>query len=303
MRNILLYSLLCLIWGSTWIAIKIGLQDAPPMWSVAFRFLVAAGILLIFNAATGRQYPKGWRNKWWVAVPGLFTYTASYFLTYLGTQYIPAALASILFAVFPFFVLLLMSVMIRDERVTLPAVAGVIVGFAGIIVIFLEPVEWSDNALLGMVLLILSPLVAALGTVWVKKWLPHEPVLPMITLQMILGAILLTLFAFLFEDIARFQVTIKSVGSILFLAVLGSILTFGVYYWLLQRMRLVTMSLIALLAPMVAVFMGWLVLGEVLSVRDYIGAALVLSGVAVVNLKGRQEQEEESAVSSARSET
>lgn len=288
MRNALIYAALCLIWGSTWVAIKIGLDDAPPMWSVAFRFLVAAALLLAYNAINHTKYPAGWKEKWKVAWPGLFTYVGSYSFTYLGTQYIPSALASILFAVFPFFVLLLMPLMIKDERVTLKAILGTVVGFLGIVVIFLEPVEWSENALLGMIFLLLSPLAAALGTVSIKKWLRDEPVIPMITLQMALGSVLLTLMALFFEDITRFQITAKSVGSVVFLAVLGSIFTFAGYYWLLQRVRLVTMSMVALIAPLVAVYMGWLVLGEVLSVRDYIGAALVLSGVAVVTLRRRR---------------
>jgi len=106
----------------------------------------------------------------------------------------------------------------------------------------------------------------------------------------------------LFEDIGRFQLTFASVGSALYLAIFGSIITFAGYFWLLQRMKLVTMSLIALLTPLISVYMGWLFLDEVLSPRDYLGAALVLSGVAIV-IFGRRREGTESAVTAVSSET
>ncbi len=286
--NVLLYILLCLIWGSTWMAIKLGLRDSPPFWSAAIRFIIASTILIIYNRLAGNRYPAGWRNKLRVAWPGLFTYLASYTMTYVGSMYISSALASILFAVFPFFVLLLMTFMITDERVTWQSLGGVVIGFAGVVLIFAEPVAYGENAILGMILLVLSPLAAAIGTVSIRAYLKDEPVIPMVTLQMSLGAILLTLTAFLVEDIGQFHVTLTSVGALMYLAVFGSVISFTTYYRLLQRMKLVTMSMVALITPIFAVFLGFVFLDELLTAADYIGAALVLAGVAVVNLRGRK---------------
>ena len=287
MTNILVYILLCLIWGSTWIGIKIGLTDAPPIWSAAFRFILAVALLVIVNAVTGQKYPKGWRNIVRVAWPGLFTYLGSYTATYLGSQYISSAIASILFAVFPFMTMLLMIVMLKNERISLRSVLGVVVGFAGVVLIFAEPMDYGSNAAFGMLMMLLSPLAAAFGTVTVKAHLKDEDVFPMVTLQMAVGAIFLTLIAALVEDIALFQVTAKSVGAIVLLAVFGSVIAFTAYYWLLKRLPLITMSLIALITPIVAVCLGYFVLDEVLTTQDYMGAALVLTGVAVVNLKSK----------------
>lgn len=286
--NILLFIVLCLIWGSTWMAIKLGLRDSPPFWSAAIRFIIASAILIIYNRLAGNRYPAGWRNKLRVAWPGLFTYLASYTMTYVGSMYISSALASILFAVFPFFVLLLMTFMITDERVTWQSLVGVVIGFAGVVLIFAEPVAYGENAILGMILLVLSPLAAAIGTVSIRAYLKDEPVIPMVTLQMSLGAILLTLTAFLVEDIGQFHVTLTSVGALMYLAVFGSVISFTTYYRLLQRMKLVTMSMVALITPIFAVFLGFVFLDELLTAADYIGAALVLAGVAVVNLRGRK---------------
>jgi drug/metabolite transporter (DMT)-like permease len=283
--KLLTYIMLCLIWGSTWLGIKLGLEDAPPLWSAALRFILAAILLYAINFVAKQRYPIGWRNKWRAAWPGIFTFFGSYALTYMGENYISSALAAILFAVFPFFVMALMPLMVKTERVGIRSLTGAIVGFAGVVVIFAEPMQIGSGALIGMIFLILSPMCGALGSVAVKAYLHDEPVFPMITLQMTVGAILLTLTALVFEPFSDFKFTTTSVGAIVFLAVFGSIITFGGYYWLFKRVRLVTMSMVALITPVVAMFVGYIFLKEELTVVNYIGAALVLLGVAIVNIK------------------
>jgi drug/metabolite transporter (DMT)-like permease len=281
--------MLCLIWGLTWLVIKLGLEDAPPLWSAALRFILAAVLLYGINYFTGHRYPRGWRNKWRVAWPGIFTFFGSYALTYMGETHISSSLAAILFAVFPFFVMALMPLMVKTERVGIRSLIGAVVGFAGVVLIFAEPVQIGSSALLGMIFLILSPICAALGSVAVKAYLHDEPVFPMITLQMTVGAVLLTVMALVFEPFSDFKFTNTSVGAIVFLAIIGSIITFGGYYWLLKRVRLITMSLVALITPVVAMFAGYIFLNEELTLGNYIGAALVLGGVAVVNIKQTHE--------------
>lgn len=288
MTNILLYSLLCFIWGSTWIGIKIGLHDAPPIWSAALRFILAVLILVIINAAARQKYPRGWRNVLRVAWPGLFTYLGSYSFTYLGTAHISSALASILFAVFPFFVMFLMTFMLKAEKVTLRSTIGVVLGFAGVVLIFAEPIDYGSDAAFGMAMILLSAFCAAMGTVSIKAFLKTEDVFPMVTLQMALGAILLTLTALLTDDLSLFQVTTKSIGAMIYLAVCGSVVSFTSYYWLLKRLPIITMSMVALITPIVSMVLGYVILGELLTKQDYAGAALVLIGVAVVNLKSNK---------------
>ncbi len=285
MTQILVYILLCLIWGSTWMAIKIGLHDAPPIWSAAIRFALAVLVLIIINAISGQKYPLGWRNKWRVAWPGVFTYFGSYSFTYLGSQYISSALASILFAVFPFMVMLLMTMMLKSEPIRTRSVIGVVLGFIGVVLIFLEPLDYGSYAAFGMLMMLLSPLAAAVGTVSIKAYLKDEDVFPMVALQMTLGAVLLTITALLVEEISTFKLTTASIGATIFLATFGSVISFTSYYWLLKRLPILTMSMVALITPLVAMFVGYIVLDEVLITQDYVGAALVLTGVAVVNLK------------------
>jgi drug/metabolite transporter (DMT)-like permease len=265
--------------------IKIGLHDAPPLWSAALRFVLAVLLLLILNAISGQKYPQGWRRRMRVAWPGLFTYFGSYSFTYLGASQISSALASILFAVFPFFVMLLMHFMLKAEKITLRSVMGVVMGFAGIVLIFAEPIDYAGTAFLGMGMILLSAFCAAMGTVSIKAYMKTEDVFPMVTLQMALGAILLTLTAIFADDLSLFHATAKSIGALVYLAVFGSVVSFTGYYWLLKRLPLITMSMIALITPIVAMCLGYLILDEVLTTQDYAGALLVLAGIAVVNVR------------------
>lgn len=287
MTNFFLYILVCIIWGTTWMAIKIGLNDAPPLWSLALRCLVATSILWAVNIVSGQKYPQGWRNKWRVAWPGIFSYLGSYICTYLGSQYISSGLASILFSTFPFFVMALMTFMLKGERISLRSIIGAIVGFVGIIFIFAEPLEYGDNAVLGMSLMLLSPISAAVGMVSIKKYLADEDVFPMVTLQMTLGTALVVATALLFDDWTLFKVTYASIGALLYLSIFGSVVAFTSYYWLLKRLSMLTMSMIALITPLLALIVGYVVLDEVLTSQDYAGTAMVLAGVAIVNLKSK----------------
>jgi len=281
----LVYIALCLIWGSTWGAIKIGLQDAPPLWSAAVRIMLAGIILAIYNLMAGNRYPSGWKRRLRVAWPGLFTFALSYLLVYAGNQHVSSALASIMFATFPFFVLMLVPVVVKTERVAPRSIIGALIGFGGIVVIFAGPLSLNADAFWGAGLIVLGTAFAAYGTAFVKGYLADEPVAPMLALQMSASGLIMLLAAALFDDLSGLRWSAVSIGSILYLAVFGSVLTFGGYFWLLKKISAVRISMIALVTPLIAIFLGYLALGEALTGWDYVGSALVLGGVLWVNIK------------------
>lgn len=270
-----------MVWGSTWLAIKIGLQDAPPVWSAAVRMLLAGLILLLYTNLAGKSFPDGFRNKWRVAWPGLIIYGMAYALVYIGMQRISSAMSSILFAGFPFFIAILVAILVKSEKIGLRPMIGIVIGFAGIVVIFAGPVSLDGSSLVGAALVVASAALSAYGTVHVKAFLQDQPVIVMMALQMTLGGLFLILAAGLFEPLARFDITAVSIGSILYLTLFGSIFAFAGYFWLLKRMPTLTLSLIAFITPIVAIILGYIVLDETFSIQDYIGTVLVLVGVLV----------------------
>ena len=164
---------LCWIWGSTWLAIKIGLTNVPPATSAAIRFVIAGVLLFGIVLATRAKLPRSAHFSWLVAGQGA-QLAINYYLIYWAEQTVPSGLTAVLFAVFPIFTSAIAALIFRIERFGPVNVLGLALGVAGLCIIF-----WSEVLLaartswLGMTAVVLSALVAAFGTTTMKRW-GHE---------------------------------------------------------------------------------------------------------------------------------
>jgi len=278
----LIYTLLCLIWGSTWLAIRLGLDDSPPLWSAGFRYIIASLVLLVFNAFRKAEYPSSVSAIVKLALPGLPLYALSYMLVYIAEVYISSALTAVLFASFPFYVAILSLALLRDEKINLLRWLGLTVGFAGIIVVFYDSLVQSQIIFIGAMLVVGGAVFSALGTVWVKKWFNNQDIFIMAAVQMIAGAIVINLTAALFEPIGLFKITLKSIGALLYLALFGSVVAFTGYFWLLKKIRTISLSMIAFITPVIAIILGYFLREETFSAFTATGSVLILAGVVLV---------------------
>jgi drug/metabolite transporter (DMT)-like permease len=278
----IIYVLLCLLWGSTWLAIKIGLQDAPPLSTAALRFISAMLVLSSIGFIRGYRYPRDGRSLVKLAYPGIYMYGISYAFIYFAEQHINSALTAVLFGSFPFWVALLSWVRYRRERLSWKAWIGMFVGFSGVVLISYESLQTSEHLFLGTVLAVGGAFTAAYGIVIHKRYFSEFNIVVAANVQMVFGGILLVVGALLFEDLSDFNVTSKAIGSVLYLATFGTVVTFLGYYWLLRKTGAVTVSLIAFITPLVAILIGVGLGGESLSFLIVIGTILILSGVAAV---------------------
>ena len=285
MLNAFLIAALCVIWGATWVVIKIGLSQAPPFYGAAFRFLVAVLVLGALVAVLRRSIPRSRTTLGWILLPGFFMYFGSYGATYYSEQYLDAALAAILFASFPFFVAIGAHFYIPGERLSFLKIFGMIVGFLGIVVIFREglavpnPGKWW-----AMGIMMLSPLSSAIASVLVKRHLHKEDPMVVNFLQMLFGVLILFPFAFMRERFSDFHWTMTSIAAVSFLGIFGSVFTFVSYYHLLKTMEVTRLSLIAFVTPITAAILGWLVLGEKITWTTAAGTVLVFIGIWIVNV-------------------
>jgi drug/metabolite transporter (DMT)-like permease len=279
------FALLILIWGTTWAVIRIGLQGVPPFTGVAVRFTIAGALLLALALAAGVRLGRAPHEKsLWVA-NGVLTFCLSYSIVYWSEQYIPSGLAAILWATYPLFVAVVAHVLLSGERLAARAGAGLLLGFAGVAVIFSD-----DLVLLGgeqvrhaALVMLVSPLASALATVAIKRWgIGVHPLsvsaVPMLFTGAVMGAAALVL-----ERGRPVVFDVRSVGAILYLAVLGSAVTFTVYYWLLARVTATQLALISYLIPIVALAVGAVLFAEPLRPRILEGSALILAGVVLVS--------------------
>src|SRR5579885_279815 len=246
-------ALLTLIWGTTWAAIRVGLQGIPPFTGVALRFGIAAALLLlltpVFGVRLGRTAAE---RRLWLA-NAFFTFFLSYGILYWAEQSVPSGLAAVLFATFPLFVALFAHSLLPSERLTLVGSAGILVGFLGVAVIFSEDFSRLGGAQVGRAaaVLLLSPLSSALGAVLAKRWGKGIHPLSVTAVPMALTALAMGAVAAAAERGKPLVLDRPALLALLYLAVFGSALTFTLYFWLLAKLPATALSLINYVIPLV----------------------------------------------------
>jgi drug/metabolite transporter (DMT)-like permease len=264
-------------------AIKIGLTDAPPLYAAAIRFIIAVTILYSIITAKDYPLPSGFAGFLKLGYPGIYMFGASYALVYFAEKYITSALTAVLFASFPIFVAFLSVWMLPSEKLSTRGWLGLVLGFAGIVVISYDSLQISRHIFLGTMLALGGSFAAAYGMLIHKKKFSQVNIFVATCVQMTIGGIPLVLAALAFEHPDRFTISYASVGSILYLAIMGTVVAFLGYYWLLKHIKAVQASLIAFITPLVAILIGVVFFTEALTVPIVIGTAMILSGILLVN--------------------
>jgi drug/metabolite transporter (DMT)-like permease len=220
-------------------------------------------------------------ERWlWVA-NALLAFCISYGVVYWCEQWVPSGLASVLFSAFPLFVAVLSHFMLPEERLTLRGAVGVLLGFAGVAVIFSQDLSLlgGPQVALASVVFLLSPLASAISQVVIKRWGKGVHPFSLTAVPMAITAVVMGGVAFVTEREARFTFDAVSISTLLYLALAGSAVTFSLLYWLLARLSATRVSLVAYTIPVVAVCVGAIFLGEVITPRIIAGAVMVLLGV------------------------
>lgn len=276
------------IWGSTWLAIKIGLASMPPFLSAGMRFAIAAGILAALAWISGVPMPRAARTHAGLLALGFLNFVVSYGAVYWGEQYVSSGLTAVLFATYPLFVLLIAHFAIGAERITVRKLVGVALGFVGVAVIFRSDIAVDDaRATLAVAVIMLSPVASAVTAVGIKKWGHDFHPYTLTALPMAYGAVALTAIGLATESPRAIEWSAVSIGALLYLALFGTVFTFVVYYRLLKVVPVSLLALVSYAFPIVAVVLGWLVLNEALSGSTLVGAGMVLVGIALATWRRR----------------
>ncbi len=277
------YLAICLIWGSTWLVIRLGMESLTPFVSAGVRFTIASSVILlvmkirsiplIFDGSAMKIYLVG----------GFFSFLIPFGLVYWGQQFISSGLASVLFAVYPFSVAVVAHFTLHDEKLKKTKIIGMLVGFIGIIVIFSDSFAIRFNLMefFGMAAVVGSGIIQSFVVVLIKKEGKHLNPFSMNLVPMAIAAIGFLAAGLLLEDVGRNRFDLIGLSSVFYLGIFGSIVTFTTYYWLLKKVSVLLMSLIAFITPIIALILGWLVYDEKLTVFHLIGSILVLTGLLV----------------------
>jgi len=276
-----------LVWGSTWVVIAEGLDDLPPFTSAAVRFAVAALVMALVAHLLAAREGGSPPPRHLVLVQGALNFAASYGIVYWAETRLPSGLVSVLWAVFPMMMAGVGHVLLPGERLRGRQWLGMAVGLIGVAVLFRTDLARIEGAgVVGLVLL-LSPLVSAVGTGLVKRDGADVNSMLLNRNGMLLGALLLGTLAFALERDAPARWTPSAVASIAYLALMGTCLTFGLFYWAMRYAPAYQLSLISYVTPVIALALGSLVRSERVTPGLLGGGALVLAGVGLV-LLGKQ---------------
>ena len=286
MKARIVWVVLALIWGSTWLFIKLGLRDLPPVSFAAARFLLASSILFAIIKVRRVPLPRG-RGEWSLLLrTGVLAFTLNYGLLFWGEQHISSGLAALLQATIPAFGMLIAHAYLPGERLDARKMAGVLLGVVGVGVIFSNQLGYEGTrALAGSGAVVLGAACVAWANVLVKaRGTKLDPAV-LAAGQMICGFVPLACFGLLFEgNPLKMRWTTLAVVCLLYLTLVGSVAAFLLYYWLVRKVDVTKTMLIALVTPLAAVLLGMVTLDERLTWRVVAGGALIMSGVALVML-------------------
>ena len=282
---------LCLIWGSTWYFIKISLNaGVPPFYGVGLRFLFSGIIFFIYIYYKKLSIPTTPQAIKLYLSFGLLNFSLSYGMTYWATQYIYSSISSILWGLFPLFTSLMAHFMIKDdpnERLNKNKIGALMMGLLGVTIMSAnQEIDFASQSFSAILVLISVIIIAAYPSVQYKKHSDEVgPYQMNAVCQFMTGIVMLSMSSLFKEDISVIVWNNELILSTLYLIVFGGFISWGIYFWLYQHLNVTQVTYVAIFPPIVAIFLGWVFLGEILSSQEIIGTLLILGSSILIYRK------------------
>lgn len=285
-KVLLAFAIIYLVWGSTFLAIRVGVREMPPFLMAAFRFLIAGGLLYAWMRLRGTPSPtpREWRGATLLAV---LIFVIDYGLLFWAEQRVPSGVAAVLMASIPAFTALSEILILRTQELTLRLAVALLVGLSGVAVLVSHGLSFGDAPVdtAGAVALIVASISWSVASALSRKLpQPRDKAMSSAT-QMLAGGILLTVAAAALGEFRGFHFAAVSRGAwlaLLYLVFAGSIVAFTAYVWLIHHESPTKVGTYAYVNPAVAVLLGFFLAGEALGPRTIAGTLLVLASVVVI---------------------
>jgi drug/metabolite transporter (DMT)-like permease len=276
-----LYALICLIWGSTWVGIKVGLDGVPPFLSAGLRFLLSAAVAGLVLAWRRKPITLTRDDRICVLSLGLLVFWLDYACVYWAEMYISSGLTAVLFSTMPLMTALLSAFWTGSESLSPRKLAGILIGVAGTVLLFWPSERVGLMQGLAMLSTLTGSLLAAINLVTMKKHGQRSDPFVLNVLGMAIGAAGLLLMSVGLERWNAVSWTRSNILAIFYLSLVGSVVAFSIYYFLIKRLDATIVSLTTLIIPIVALVLGRVLLGEVVTPTAIAGIVTVLAGVGV----------------------
>lgn len=275
----------CIIWGTTYLALRIGVTQFPPFLFSMVRFLAAGPILVIFMLTLGKATWPDRTSVFHQAVSGFFMTTLGIAVVGYAEVYISSGIAAIICSMMPVWTIFINLLVTKDERPNWLIALGLLTGLAGILLIFGEHLtEFSDNHYqVGIFLTFAANLCWAIGSIYIKKKNQHSNPFLNAGLQMLFGGLFLIPMSLVLDDYSAIRWSDEVVYSLIYMILVGSVAAYACYSYAIKLLPMTIVSLYAYINPIVAVILGWLILDEKLNMRMGIAILIVITGIYLVN--------------------
>ena len=279
-----LYALMCILWGFTWMYLKISLQEMPLYKGLSIRFISAGVIfwIIYFLKSEKVQLTKDLRRVYILFT--LFNFSLCYYLTYWGTKFVFSNLGAILWSLLPLCVAFMAHFYLPDDKLTRRKFGGIIIGLVGSILLFYnKDLLGQGQTFLGLLAILLSVILAAWPNVHLKMQKSKINPYHLNAVGMSISGIIFLIFALIFEGQASIPLDSKNIFAIFFLTVPGTVITWGIYIWLFNHLPVTQISYTAFYPPIIASIVGWFFLDELLPLTAILGSMLIIAGGYLVS--------------------
>ncbi len=281
-KTYLAYLAVCIIWGSTYLAIRIGVSELPPTLFAGIRFLAAGSLMLAFSVYKGLRLPKNFSEVIKISVVGLFLLLGGNGCVVWAETRISSGVASLLVATVPLFIALIELALPDRPKLNLKGWLGLLIGFGGVALLVFPNSQGASADIFGIVLLLIGAFSWAMGSVYSKSFKATTSIIPNIAIQMLAGGLGLFIAGSSFGELSKIHVTSRGLGSILYLIFIGSIIGYSCYVYILEKWPAAKAGTYAYVNPLVAVLLGALILNEPLSIDVVMSTVVILGGVILV---------------------
>jgi drug/metabolite transporter (DMT)-like permease len=278
----------CLVWGTTYLAITVALETVPVLLVAGLRWITAGILLCSIVLASGRRLPP--RRMWGpLVLLGFLMNIVGNGCVVWAQQYVPSGLTAVLIAITPFWQALIERLLPSGDRFSRKSLAGLTIGFAGLVVLVWPSMTQGGAGgrafVLGVVAIQIACIGWVIGTSYAKRHELGDDPFPSTALQMVFSGIMLLTLATIQGQWSELTFTPRSLAALAYLAIAGSLVAYSAYIYAIQHLPLSTVSLYAYINPIIAVALGTALLGEPLSPRIVLAAGLVLAGTWIVGRK------------------
>lgn len=279
---------MCILWGFTWMYLKISLEDMPIFKGLSIRFICSGVIFWIAYFINREKVRLSKDLKRVYALFTLFNFSLCYYLTYWGTKFVFSNLGAILWSLLPLCVAFMAHFYLPDDKLTKRKSAGMIIGLMGTILLFYnKDMLGQGQTSIGLLAILLSVVLAAWPNVNLKMQKNKINSYHLNAVGMTISGLIFLVFAMIFENQINIPLDGKNIFAIFFLTVPGTVVTWGIYIWLFNHLPVTQISYTAFYPPIIAIFVGWVFLDEALPFLAILGSTFIILGGYLVSSPSR----------------